>query len=381
MLSCGIVGLPNVGKSTLFNALLKKQQALAANYPFATIEPNVGIVPVPDERLNSLAELVKKEEKMEELPPLVPAVVRFVDIAGLVKGASIGEGLGNKFLSHIRETDAIVQVVRDFSDENVIRAGAINPASDIETVNTELALADLQSVQNQLAKIKSQRFNPALKEEVALKTSALEKFDAGLNSGKMARDIELSEKEKEATADLNLLTAKPLIYAMNVDEADSKVKSSPEGSGLSDPSGVDEKVRAAVGNNPVVIVCAKLEAELSELPEADQEAYLKELGVTERGLNKVIRAAYDILGLQTYLTAGPKEVRAWTIKKGDSAPAAAGVIHTDFQRGFIAAEVISCQDLLAVGSYKSAREKGKIRLEGREYLVRDGDVIEFRFSV
>ncbi len=363
MLSVGIVGLPNVGKSTLFNALLKKQQALAANYPFATIEPNIGVVPVPDERLEQLADLVKAEEKMAARPPLVPAVVKFVDIAGLVKGASQGEGLGNQFLSHIREVDAIVEVVRDFHDENVIRAGAVDPESDIATVNLELALADLQVVEKRLAGLDQEKRRVGGISTDRLAT-ILGQLQTNLNQGRLVRDIGLNDEDNDLIRGLNLLTAKPLIYALNSDE--SRVESASLHSGL---------------RGQILSISAKLEAELSELSEADQAAYLQELGVKERGLDKVIRAAYDILGLIHYFTAGPKEVRAWTIKKGDSAPVAAGKIHTDFERGFIAAEVIPTESLIAAGSYKAAKDAGQLRLEGRDYVVCDGDVIEFRFSV
>lgn len=379
MLSVGIVGLPNVGKSTLFNALLKKQAALAANYPFATVEPNVGIVPVPDIRLEQLADLVAGElftSKVradntfevtghQKWPPIIPATVRFVDIAGLVKGASQGDGLGNQFLAHIREVDALVEVVRDFHDENVVRAGAVNPAEDVATVNTELCLADLQTIQKSKGNLPAgrQKLEVGRQESPAPGSPLLAKLEAGLNNGRLVSDLGLDDKEKAQIRGLNLLTAKPIIYALNVDESD--VSNASDGS--------DKKY--------VIRVCAKLEAELSELTEAEQADYLAELGVKERGLDKVIRVAYEILGLITYFTAGPKEVRAWTIAKGDRAPAAAGKIHTDFERGFIAAEVVYIADLLALGSFRAAREQGKIRLEGRDYPVADGDVIEFRFSV
>jgi GTP-binding protein YchF len=365
MLSCGIVGLPNVGKSTLFNALIKKQQALAANYPFATIEPNVGVVPVPDGRLGKLAQLVKAEEKMGSLPPLVPTMIKFVDIAGLVKGASQGEGLGNQFLSHIREVDAIVQVVRNFSDENVIRSGSTEPKSDIEVINTELILADLQTVQNSKIKVKSDK-SKLKNVEFEAKASAMDKLDSSLNDGKSARDIVLTDDEKGAVKSLQLLTGKPIIYVLNSDEG--KVAELSQGA-------------KRLGGQEAVYVSAKLEAELSVLSEEEQKAYLAELNIKESGLDKVIRKAYEVLGLSTFLTAGPKEVRAWTTQHGSKAPQAAGVIHTDFERGFIAAEVISSEDLLSAGSFKVAKDLGKIRLEGREYVMKDGDVVEFRFSV
>lgn len=358
MLSCGIIGLPNVGKSTLFNALLKKQQALAANYPFATIEPNVGVVPVPDERLNQLAQLVKNEENMSSLTPLVPTMIKFVDIAGLVKGASQGEGLGNQFLSHIREVDAIVQVVRNFDDENIIRSGSTGPKSDIEVVNTELVLADLQTVEKRLQVTGNRK--------QMMSERSLDKVREGLNQGILVLQMNLSDEERTAIRDLQLLTAKPIIYVYNSDE--TKVAE------------LSQEVRRSEGQE-AIYVSAKLEAELSALSEEEQKAYLAELKITESGLDKVIKKAYEILGLITFLTAGPKEVRAWTVKSGSRAPQAAGVIHSDFERGFIAAEVISAEELLSTGSLRLARENGKIRLEGKEYVVQDGDVVEFRFSV
>lgn len=362
MLSVGIVGLPNVGKSTLFNALLKKQQALSANYPFATIEPNIGIVPVPDKRLNDLAELIKREEKMENLPPLVPALIKFVDIAGLVKGASAGEGLGNQFLAHIRECDAIVEVVRDFSDENIIRSGSVSPTEDVSTIKTELILADLQTIEKRISSLKQARLGTAQK--LALKAMPIvEKIKESLNGGLAVSELNLSDDESEVIRDLSLLTQKPLIYVLNSDE--DKLK--------------DNLPSEFLGQ--ALRINAKIEAELSELNESDQEAFLKELGLSESGLSRVIKKAYDLLGLLSYFTAGPKEVRAWTIKSGDKAPAAAGKIHSDFERGFIAAEIIGFEELLSLGSYKKAKETGKLRLEGKEYVVADGDVIEFRFSV
>lgn len=367
MLSVGIVGLPNVGKSTLFNALLKKQQAYVANYPFATIEPNVGIVPVPEERLERLAALVQGEEKMKEKPPLVPALIKFVDIAGLVRGASKGEGLGNQFLGHIREVGAIVEVVRAFGDENVIRSGAVAPQADMAVVDTELMLSDLEVATKRLETLaqESRRGRDAV---LAKKKTVLEKVKGGLEQGHFVRQLSLSDEEQEQIRDLNLLTNKPLIYVLNVDE-----------SSVSNPRNVSNI--SNTGNSPVLSVCAKLEAELAELGEAEQTAYLRELGLAERGLDKVIRAAYDVLNLITFFTAGPKEVHAWAVRRGDKAPRAAGVIHSDFERGFIAAEVIGGEELLALGSYHQAKETGKLRLEGRDYEVQDGDVIEFRFSV
>lgn len=434
MLSVGIIGLPNVGKSTLFNALLKKQQALAANYPFATIEPNVGIVPVPDERLERLAVLVAKEEIMippeilkqvqddglgkmgvtEEarkyLPPIVPATVKFVDIAGLVKGASTGEGLGNQFLSHIREVDAIVEVVRNFSDENVIRSGSISPKDDVGVVNTELILADLQTVQNAKSKISAKGGlvgSKLSREAGSLRSnqknqntaSVIERLLAGLNAGKLAKDVELTDEEKDTVKSLQLLTNKPFIYVLNSDE--DKVAelsfsqdSSPSSRATprSDPSVRTPKDGTRVDSGQarmtvegsggqVIFVSAKLEAELSELSEKEQAEYLRQLGIKESGLDKVVKKAYEILGLINFFTAGPKEVRAWTIKRGSKAPQASGVIHSDFERGFIAAEVIACEELLKAESFKRAKDLGQIRLEGKDYVVQDGDVVEFRFSV
>lgn len=378
MLSCGIVGLPNVGKSTLFNALLKKQQALAANYPFATIEPNIGVVPVPDRRLEKLALFVREEEKMMELPPLVPAMIKFVDIAGLVKGASQGEGLGNQFLSHIRETDAIVEVVRNFSDENIIRAGASEPSSDIEIVNTELTLSDMQTANKRIEGLERQNKSPDFEKIIKPKIEVLRKVLVGFDRGILASFQGLTSEEKELLADSNLLSLKPFIYVLNSDESKVAELSSSTlrvDSTSSTPSGC--------GNGPgdALYVSAKLEAELSALSEEEQKDYLLQLNIKESGLDKVIKKAYETLGLITFLTAGPKEVRAWTINKGDKAPRAAGKIHTDFERGFIAAEVISTEELLSIGSYKKAKELGKIRLEGKTYEVKDGDVIEFRFSV
>jgi len=372
MLSCGIVGLPNVGKSTLFNALLKKQRALAANYPFATIEPNVGVVPVPDGRLEKLALFVKEEEKMAEFPPLVPAMIKFVDIAGLVKGASQGEGLGNQFLSHIREVDAIVEVVRNFSDENVIRAGAIEPTSDIEIVNTELILSDMQNANKRIEGLERQNKSPDFEKIIKPRIETLRKALVGFDRGVLASFQGFTPEEKELLADSNLLTLKPFIYAFNSDE--EKVASL-------DKSAVAENLKEKVNDRPFIFISAKLEAELSSLTSEEQKEYLKELEITESGLDKIIRGAFNELKLMTYFTAGPKEVRAWTINRGDKAPRAAGKIHTDFERGFIAAEVISTEELLSVGSYKKAKELGKIRLEGKTYEVKDGDVIEFRFSV
>jgi GTP-binding protein YchF len=352
-LSIGIVGLPNVGKSTLFNALLKKQTAFVANYPFATIEPNIGVVPVPDQRLTKLAEITQAEHKMTSLPPIIPATVSFVDIAGLVKGAAIGEGLGNKFLSHIRECDAIVQVVRYFKDTNVIREkSSTDPKSDFEVVNTELILADLETLNKQQEPKRN-----ATKEE-GYRWSAIQKFIVVLNAVKLASSVQLSEEEAREAKSLQLLTMKPMFTIANVDEDELGKNFGPD----------------------IIPVCAKTESELSELTEEEQVQYLKELGVMESGLEKVIKEGYKILDLISFLTAGEKEVRAWTIKKGTTAVDAAGVIHTDFMQKFIKAEVVSYDDFVANGGWKKVRELGKTRFEGREYVMKDGEVVEFKIG-
>src|SRR5919109_1666970 len=360
-ISCGIVGLPNVGKSTLFNAL-SAAGAAVANYPFCTIEPNVGVVPVPDARLDALVALYHPKS-------VVAATVNFVDIAGLVAGASKGEGLGNQFLANIRETDAIAHVVRCFEDPNVVHvSGKLDPVSDIETVNTELALADLKSVDKQLAKYEKVAQAGGDKEAQRL-VAALRKVRAVLDSGRPARSAELSREEASLLNPLFLLTMKPTMYVANVGEH-----------GPSEHL-AEVQAHAAKEGAPVVPVSAALEAQIADMADEDKKLFLEDMGMDEPGLNRVIRAAYKLLGLQTYFTAGPKEVRAWTVRAGATAPQAAGVIHSDFERGFIRAEVASYDDYVACGGEQGAREAGKLRLEGKEYAVRDGDVIHFRFNV
>ncbi|RAG84608.1 redox-regulated ATPase YchF [Streptacidiphilus pinicola] len=355
-LTIGIVGLPNVGKSTLFNALTKND-VLAANYPFATIEPNVGVVGVPDPRLDKLAEIFGSQRKL-------PATVDFVDIAGIVRGASEGEGLGNKFLANIRESDAICQVIRAFSDPDVVHVdGKVSPKDDIETINTELILADLQTIEKVLPRLQKEA---RLKKETASQLAAVEEAQKVLESGTtvFAAGLDLAPLR-----DLHLLTAKPFLYVFNVDEAE-----------LADEAFKDTQ-RALVAPAEAIFLNAKIESELIELEDDEALELLQEMGVTEPGLATLARVGFDTLGLQTYLTAGPKEARAWTIKKGATAPEAAGVIHTDFQRGFIKAEIVSFDDLVSLGSIAEARAKGRARMEGKEYVMQDGDVVEFRFNV
>ncbi len=363
----GIVGLPNVGKSTLFNSLTKAG-AESANYPFCTIDPNVGVVTVPDERLNVLGEMYHTKK-------IIPAAIEFVDIAGLVKGASKGEGLGNQFLANIREVDAIVHVVRCFENSNIVHVdGSINPLRDIETINLELIFSDLEILERRISKVsKVARNDKSAAKELAL----LNKIKAHLEDGKLAKTFEEADDEEEQAwlESYNLLTYKPVIYAANVSEDD-----------LADDAANNEGVQAvreyAKGEqSEVFVVCAEIEAEISELDDDEKKMFLEDLGLKESGLEKLIKASYKLLGLISYLTAGEPEVRAWTIKKGTKAPQAAGKIHTDFERGFIRAEVVSYDDLIACGSHTAAKEKGLIRLEGKDYVVKDGDIMLFRFNV
>jgi GTP-binding protein YchF len=364
-LSVGIVGLPNVGKSTLFNALLKKQQAYVANFPFATIEPNIGVVPVPDERLKQLAEVTKKAENMANLPPEVPATVEFVDIAGLIAGASKGEGLGNKFLSHIRETSAVCHVVRAFTDPEIVKQGVTDPKTDFEVVETELKLADFQTLEKQ-----KDPGNTPDKDLIRWWSVATKLKDA-LQKGIPAREVELTEEEQKAAKSLSLLTSKPILIVLNVDE-----------SALKDADFLESKYAEEfkVQKNQIVAICAKTEAELSDLSEEDQKVYMQDLGIKKSGLERLIQKAFATLGLITFLTAGEKEVRAWTITKGINAQEAAGVIHTDFIKNFIKADIVDFNDFISLGGWKACRDAGKVRSEGRDYVMKDGEVVEFKIG-
>jgi GTP-binding protein YchF len=363
-LNCGIVGLPNVGKSTIFNALTAAK-AQAANYPFCTIDPNVGVVSVPDERMDRIVEFVKPKS-------IVPTTMEFVDIAGLVEGASKGEGLGNQFLGHIRSTDAICHIVRCFDDPNVIHvAGGVNPLHDIDIINTELLLADLDTVEKRAAKTEKAARNTT-DAGVKCEAEALKKLLEGIQAGRPARTIELTDEERAAAYDLHLITAKPVLYVANVDEA-----------GLKDGNDWVAAVekRAAEEGAQVVRICGALEAEIAQLEPAERAEFLADMGMTEPGLNRLIHAAYRLLGLITYFTAGVQEVRAWTIPNGTKAPQAAGVIHSDFERGFIRADAYHCENLFALGSEQAVKEKGLYRSEGKEYVVKDGDILFFKFNV
>lgn len=366
MLRAGIVGLPNVGKSTLFNALTAQQAALAANYPFATIEPNVGIVAVPDDRLEPLAKIVKSER-------IVPATIEFVDVAGLVRGASKGEGLGNQFLAHIRETDLVVQVVRCFEDESVVHVeGSVDPRRDVETIQIELALSDLATVERR--RERSQKALKAGDKSARAEIDVLAKIQPVLEQGKPARSVKLIKEEREIVRGLFLLTVEPTIFAANVNEAALAERDK-------NPHVRTLREIAREESAESVVICAELEAQLVALPPEERREYLNSLGVASSGVDRLIQKAFRLLGLVSFLTAGEKEVRAWTIHKGTPAPQAAGEIHSDMERGFIRAEVVGYQDLISAGSYAAAREKGVLRLEGKEYEIQEGDVVYFRFNV
>jgi len=364
-LNCGIVGLPNVGKSTIFNALTASE-AQAANYPFCTIDPNVGIVPVPDARMDRIVSMVKPDS-------IVPTTMEFVDIAGIVEGASKGEGLGNQFLSHIRQTDAILHVVRCFADPEVIHvAGGVNPLNDMDVINTELLLADLETVEKRLTKAEKAAKSNAATAAQKSELSAIQKLMAVLGAGKPARTAELEDDEKLVARDLFLITMKPQLYVANVDEA-----------GIADGNEYTKLVekRAAEEGSEVVRICGAMEAEIAQLEAAERAEFLAELGLEEPGLNRLIHAAYRLLGLITYFTSGVQEVRAWTIQRGTKAPGAAGVIHSDFERGFIKADCYACEDLFRLGSEQAVKEAGLLRSEGKEYVVKDGDILFFKFNV
>jgi ribosome-binding ATPase len=364
-LQVGIVGLPNVGKSTLFNALTSAK-AEAANYPFCTIDPNVGVVTVPDERLRKISELIKPKS-------LVPTAIEFVDIAGLVAGASKGEGLGNQFLGHIRQTDAIVHVVRCFDDPNIVHvAGSVDPVRDVGIINTELMLADLETVEKRIQRIEKTAKAGGDK-KVKQEYDILKKIYEALADGRAARSVHVEDADKPVVHDLHLLTTKPVLYACNVNEADFQAGGNDWVKGVID--------FAKSENNGYVVICSSLEAEIAQLPKAEQAEFLDSVGAKEPGLNRLIFEAYKLLDLWTYFTAGEKEVRAWTIRRGMKAPQAAGVIHTDFEKGFIRAETYSCEDLFALKSEAAAKEAGKYRLEGKDYVVQDGDILFFRFNV
>lgn len=364
-LKVGIVGLPNVGKSTLFNALLKKQQAYAANFPFATIEPNVGVVPVPDARLIQLAQTTKQSENMSDPPPIVPATVEFIDIAGLIAGAHKGEGLGNKFLAHIREVDAICHVVRMFSESDIVKEGSVDPKIDLSVIETELMMADLETLERQ-----REPKGVATREE-KLKWEAVTLLIDAIKKGIPARHVELSHDQSIEAKALSLLSIKPILVALNVSESDLSRRAQIE---------TDFAKDVALDEDQVIAICAKTESDLAGLSDIDQKQYLEELGVKSSGLERLIRKSFSTLGLITFLTAGEKEVRAWTIKRGMTAQKAAGVIHSDFEKKFIKAEVVQIDDFINFNGWKSSREKGKVRQEGKLYVMQDGDVVEFRIG-